>query len=134
MQGGKLEFKLTILEVLRGEEAYRFAKQANQFNDPPLPGFEFVITRIGVKYDGKDQGILKLDRYGFSVLSKGQLIRYFDMNKLPCCIEPEFKFELFQGGEGEGWAPLVVHMDEENPLLVLGGADGLYFSLTPSTS
>ena len=37
-------WELWIIESVRGEEALRRIKEANQFNDDPEPGMEFVLV------------------------------------------------------------------------------------------
>ena len=129
IQSDKLKFKVTVYEVIRGEQAYQMAKAANQFNDPPVPGTDFVIVKVRINYDGEDQGILDLDESGVGVVTNGRYVPSYQMQGKPCCMEPKFDFELFQGATAEGNIILIAASDDENPLMVWGGADGLYFAL-----
>jgi hypothetical protein len=134
--GGKLEFTLTVVEVLRGDVAYARILQANQFNDPAPAGFEFILAHIEVEYTGSDQGVLQVSKSDFAVITKGRAIRYVDtFTYSPCCLQPDLELSLFQGGSGDGWIALPVAVDDTDPLLAIGlradGSGGVFFSLTP---
>ena len=136
VRGGVLNFQLQVVEVIRGADAYSRILSANMFNDAPPAGYEFVLMRIHIAYTGADQGVLSLDKYDMAVVTSGRIITYRDtIIYSPCCIEPDFDFQLLVGGEGEGWLALPVVVDDPNPLLVIGihddGTGGIYFSLTP---
>lgn len=132
-QGGSLEFELTVQEVIRGEAALQRIQQANQFNDAPPEGFEFVLAYIEVSYTGAEDGTLEIGPYSTSVVTNGRVISYDDTFAYsPCCLEPEFDIELLAGGTAGGWLALPASVDDPAPLLLLG--DSLYFSLTPDGS
>lgn len=132
-QGGSLEFELAVQEVIRGEAALQRIQQANQFNDPPPEGFEFVLVYVEVSYTGADEGMLEIGKFDTSVVTNGRVIAYSDtFTYSPCCLDPEFEIALLSGGTAGGWLALPTSLDDPAPLLLLG--DSLYFSLTPVES
>ena len=46
------DWQVNILEVVRGEAAWTMAQAANQFNDPPADGMEYIAFRVHAKYIG----------------------------------------------------------------------------------
>lgn len=134
VKGGNLEFEISISKVLRGSDALNFVKRANQFNDPPPKGFEFVVVEVFVKYTGKESGILELSEEYWNVVTQGRVFDRFEKPADPCCLEPPFEISLLSGGEAKGYMAWAIHQDDPNPLLVFGlssdGEKGWYFSLT----
>jgi hypothetical protein len=127
-----IPFALTVKEVLRGEPALARIMAANQFNDPPPDGFEFVLLLVEAAYTGPDDGVLELSKSMASSVTNRRIIAYSDtFTYSPCCVEPEFDMQLLSGGTGEGWIALPVAVDDPNPLLLVGKAErGVYLSLT----
>lgn len=125
----ELAFTLTVLEVLRGEPAWQRIQAANQFNNPPPQGFEFVLIRTKVEYVGDDKGVLEMNKNDMAIVTNGRIIRWSDtIGYNPCCVEPEFDFSLLAGGYGEGWLALPVAINDNDPLLLIG--DSIYFALS----
>jgi hypothetical protein len=127
-----IPFELTIKEVVRGEPALARIMAANQFNDPPPDGFEFVLLLIEAAYTGADDGVLELNERITASVTNNRIIPYGDtFIYSPCCLEPEFDMQLLAGGVGEGWLALPVAIDDPAPLLLIGAADrGVYLALT----
>ena len=40
-------------EVVRGEDAWTMVQDANEFNNPPANGMEYIAVKIHVRYIGK---------------------------------------------------------------------------------
>jgi len=133
IQGGEIEFTLTIIETTRGEDAWDIILDANMFNDPAPEGLEYILIRVKVVYNGPDEGALELNDTDWASISKGRVYDYFDSSI--CCLEPEFDVTLFAGGEAEGLIALLVAIDDPAPLAAIGmksdGSGGLFFALTP---
>ena len=127
----ELDFTMVVTNVVRGSDALQVIKTANQFNDDPPEGFEFVVVRLFVEYTGEDFGLLEMNESALSIVTNGRILGYGDMlNYSPCCLEPAFELTLLPGGRGEGLIALPVALDDPDPLLLLG--ESLYFSLTPT--
>lgn len=132
--GDQYQFAFTVLEIVRGDAALQRIKAANQFNDPPPSGFEFVLIRINVRnLSDPDSDVLELGKSDMAIVTQGRIIRWRDtIGYTPCCLEPDFDFSLLSGGFGEGWLALPIDIQDQNPLLLLG--DTIYFLLTDSRS
>ena len=133
-EGEKVDFHITIEEVIRGDDAWSTIKQANRFNDPPPDGYEAILIKIYVK-NTSSTGFLSLDKYGLALATKGNVIDYGFYS--PCCLDSagfvEFDAKLNPSGEHSGWYAIAVHVDEDSPMLVIGadysGRGGIYFEL-----
>lgn len=133
IQGGKLEFDLTVEEVIRGDQAWAIIKRANQFNDPAPDGMEYVIVKVLAEYTGKDQGTLALEKTDWKIVTNGRAIDYFDLPSV-CCLTNEFdNIKILAGGKAEGIMAWPVAIDDQNPMLVIGmdsdGDGGVFFAL-----
>ncbi len=133
IKNGEIEFELTVVEVFRGTDALQRIKSANQFNDDPPDGFEFVLILASVAYTGEDKGLLEVNEFVASSVTNDRVISYSDtFIYSPCCLEPTFDMQLLQGGTGEGWIALPVAVDDPAPLMLIGEVStGVFFSLTP---
>ena len=94
------DWEISVLEVIRGEPAWSMALAANQFNDPPLEGMEYIAVRVHARYIGT--GEISADIEGYSFSSTGSAGVLYDN---PSVVEPEpsLSATLFPGGECEGW-------------------------------
>lgn len=59
------DWQLTILEILRGDEVWAMVQDANQFNDPPGEGMEYVAAMVSVCYIGTDDESEQIDSFSF---------------------------------------------------------------------
>jgi len=53
--------KITVIEVLRGEKAWRLVKQASPSNSPPITGFDYILARV--KFEFSARTLPAPDRY-----------------------------------------------------------------------
>ncbi len=134
-QGEATHFQVAVIDAYRGDEAWQILYTENKFNDPPPAGMEYVRLYIEVQcLEGSSSDPLRIARWDFNLLSKG---RVFDPAIL---VEPKPTFDeftLFPGGSAEGWMTFLVHMDDPEPLLVIGmdssEEGGWYLTVESST-
>ncbi|UCG65637.1 MAG: hypothetical protein JSW12_00840 [Deltaproteobacteria bacterium] len=122
------EVKITILEVLRGTEAWAHIQAISSSNKPPKDSFEYLLARIRFGYYAKGSPGNKaytLKQGDFKVFSKND-----QAYKAPSVLppKPELIGRVFRSGESyEGWVPFVVAKDDDQPLLFFSG--GIWFQL-----
>jgi hypothetical protein len=117
------DWQVTVLEAIRGAQAYEMAQAVNRFNDPPAVGMEYLAVRARVK------NLNPQDRY--VMLDSGLFKSIGDKNVLytaPAVVDPEPALQtyLYPGGEVEGWAILQIGQGEGNAQIVFDpwfGAD-----------
>ncbi len=119
-----------VLDIVRGDEALQMGVAANSFNDPPTEGNEFLLALIEITYH-EGNGVLEIGRHDTAIVSNNRIIDFGDISfDVPCCLEPEFDFQLFPDATATGWLPLMVSVDDAAPLMLFGDPEGgVYFSL-----
>lgn len=127
-------WQLTVHEVIRGDNAWQMAQKANQFNDPPPGGMEYVAVRLRVHYIGDHEDGENIGNYDFVMLGDDN-IPYEHVSVVK--PDPELDFKLFPGGEAEGWIYLQVAEGTDNLVMRFehgysqNDPDERYFSLVP---
>lgn len=103
------DWQVTVLDVVRGDEAWQMAVEANEFNDPPEEGMEYLAVKVHARYIGTEDEPTVIDGFAFSTTGSARTI-----HESPAVVEPEpaFGAELFPGGENEGWVVLQIGQDE----------------------
>ncbi|MEM7112795.1 MAG: hypothetical protein AAF614_10215 [Chloroflexota bacterium] len=127
------DWQVRVSEVVVGETAWEQIYAANSFNEPPADKVQYVLVKVWLRYIGTEEGphYVNDDEFG--------LVGYEAIDEeRPSLVDPdpELTFEVYPGGEVEGWfirqAPadttdLVLHF---SPSQVEG--DGRYLSLAVS--
>ncbi len=108
------DWEITVGDVVRGDEAWNQIKAANQFNDPPADGMEYVLVKVKAHYIGQSNTSVSIQDGDFK--SSGSANVMYDK---PSVIPPNpLEARLFSGGEAEGWVPMMVKKDESSLQLV----------------
>lgn len=97
--GASLE--ITLLETVRGEEAWTIIKTENQFNEPAEEGYEYVLIKVkGLLIDAEtEDDSLLFSSWEFDFVSDDGEVYDF-----PSLVIPnELHKELYNGGTGEGY-------------------------------
>lgn len=132
VQNGEIHFDMSIADVKRGDSALRFVLAANQFNDKPPAGMEYIVVTVVMTYTGEDKGALQMDRRDWVIVTNGQVFTYSAIPSV-CCIQGELEdVKVFSGGKARGIMAWPVYTDDPNPLLAVSmnddGSGGIYFS------
>jgi hypothetical protein len=127
----------TVLEVVRGDQAYQRIKAANQFNDVPAAGKEYVLAKLRIKVTAIDdeESAVKFNKYMFTAVSSAGR----DYPRVSTVDpEPEIEAQLYKGASHEGWVSFMVEKSDTAPLLTFArdsqGKNGYWFELTPKSS
>jgi hypothetical protein len=109
------DWRFAILEVYRGDQAWTMIQQANQFNEPPLAGFEFIAVKIHVSYIGTEDKSATIDSSFFKSTGSAGIL-----HDLPYAVSPSPQLDssLYPGGETEGWIVVQAAQGETNMILV----------------
>lgn len=109
-------WQVQVLEVLRGEDAWQRIAAANQFNDPPAEGNQYLIVNLAVENISTQDEALRISGSDFR-LTGDRLIEYSSASVVE--PEPKLEGELFPGGTAEGWVAFEVGVDEGNLILIV---------------
>ena len=109
-----------VTETIRGSAAWQAISAANQFNDPPPTGMEYLLVKIHAKSTYTDNNTHNISKYDFRVT--GDILRE---NLFASVVSPSPALDtnLFAGGETEGWTPYLVGTGEGKLILIV---DELY--------
>ena len=124
------DWQIIVLNVLRGESAWNKIYETNQFNDPPEEGMEYIMVLLRIRYIG-------LEEHGYYISDSPFSIRTNSGNKYdtPSLVDPEpnLAYDLYPGGEAEGWIVLTAPVETKNLALFFSpdasGANDRYLSL-----
>ncbi len=128
------DWELSIVEVVRGDGAWKMIQEANQFNEPPLEGFEYIAVKVHVRYIGTEDKAEFIDGSFFK--STGSAGVLYDA---PTVVDPspQLDISLYPGGEYEGWIVVQASQGETNmslvfePLFDFSGGNKRFISLEP---
>jgi hypothetical protein len=110
-------WEFQVLEVIRGDEAYDMIMEANEFNDPPGEGLEYILLRVYVRNLEATEEASEIEGSMFHVTGDNNILYRYPYVVEP---EPEMEARLYPGGEWAGWLVYEIGIGEGNPLLVFG--------------
>lgn len=119
---------LSVVESLRGEEAYNKLMEMYEYNEKPDEGYEWVLVKAKVKLtdaETEDYSYL-IGGFEFDFLSESG--DTYDGDNY-AVTEPEFSFELFKGNEKEGYMAGLVKKGEKAMLRYDSFKGQVYFNL-----
>jgi hypothetical protein len=130
--GKTYSVKITLLEIIRGEEAWTRIQEANMFNAAPDQGYEYILVKIRFEYISGPTAdtAYTVSKVYFDVISeKGA--EYPVVSVVP--PTPNLDTTLYPGASNEGWAGYLVATNDIHPLMTFGrnydGTGGIWFKL-----
>jgi len=95
------DWSVTVIEVVRGEDARRLVVSANEKNAPPSEGREYVAIKLRAQYHAQSERPGLLTASAFRIIGgNGEL---YDA-PIALDVSPQLSRTLFPGGEHTGWA------------------------------
>ena len=124
--------EITLLQTVRGNEAWERVKAQGVTDESPKVGFEYILTKIRLGYfrrsrGGKDEPYTMTEDQFVAVSSDGKT--EYEIPHASRQPEPALIGYTFKAGESrEGWILLEVSKDEKKPLLIYKRKrdDGVY--------
>ncbi|MCZ2260513.1 hypothetical protein [Sporosarcina sp. G11-34] len=94
-------FDITLLEVIRGEEAWKVIEEENPYNEPAEEGYEYVLVKAkGVLTESEtEDDFLWASSMNFDFVSSGGEV----YDSVSVVTPKEFEKELYNGGTVEGY-------------------------------
>jgi hypothetical protein len=111
------DMKITLLEVIRGEEAWKRIKETARSNKPAASAAEYVLARVKFEYRARSiPGLCehKLIPEQFTAYSAAGE-EYLRAPVVP--PKPEMRKDLKSGESFEGWMVFAVPKEDRAPLL-----------------
>lgn len=93
--------EITLLEMIRGDEAWEVIQNENEFNEPAEEGYEYALVKAtGLLKDSETED----DSLLFSTMSFNFVSEDGDVYDFASAVIPNELFkELYSGGTGEGY-------------------------------
>jgi hypothetical protein len=111
------DVKITLAEIVRGEEAWKRLKEAGESNKPANPGFDYALARFKFEYYARGNPgtcIHPLSPDQFTAYSSnGEDYR----NPAVVAPKPELRKGLKSGDIFEGWVAFLIPQQDKAPLI-----------------
>ena len=121
-------FDISIIDVVRGEDAWKMIEDANQFNDAPGDDEEYVLVKVRIKntkdLTGSDEA-LEISGFDFELATSSDSIS--DNQPVVVTPSPELDLTLYEGSEDEGYMAFLASKADANIKAVF--ADSFWFLL-----
>ncbi len=118
------DMKITLVEVIRGEEAWKRIKEASPSNKASEPGFEYVLARVKFEYYARGTPglcIHNLNPQQFSACSSdGQDYQIAEVAP----PKPELRKAMKSGETVEGWIAFSVSQQDKAPMMTYSADQG----------
>lgn len=114
-------FGITVLQLIKGDEARKIIADANPFNDPPSAGMQYAIISVKVKNVSASNGLVNVGEGDFALVGSSNKIFYtYDRT----IVLPDegilmgLSADLFLNGEQIGSLPFYIPENESNLTLI----------------
>ncbi len=123
-----LDLDFRVREVLLGEAAWQALQEANQFNEPPPRGMQWLLLRLEVV--NQSNRSLELTQGDFLVTGLRGIAYFSGAAVTP---KPKFRFTLSPGERADGWLDYLAALDDGNLLVFSSPADAppVFAALSP---
>jgi hypothetical protein len=112
------DWEITVVEVLRGDEALAMLKQVSASNDAPDDGMEYLLANVHVKYVGTNPSAYVYEKIFRGLGSANEMYKSLSFVKIEV-PEPALDADLAPGEETEGWVAFQVGTGETGLMLVV---------------
>ena len=109
-------WRIELVEFVRGGRAWEILRSANQFNDPAPEGFEYVLIYAQVTSSHDDNQSHDFGT-GDLKLTGDRLIRYFRASAVT--PDPTLEGAVRNGESAEGWTVFLVAEGEGNLIVIV---------------
>jgi hypothetical protein len=109
------DWQITVREVVRGEAAWQMVQAADEFNEPPEAGMEYILVKVHARYIGAAPTGETIDAIFFQTIGSADVLHGYPFVISP---EPSLSVDLFPGGKYEGWITMQAAQGETGLTLV----------------
>ncbi len=113
------DVRITVAEVVRGQNAWQLVKDASVSNKPPGPGFEYLLARVRFEFSARtrpEHYSYALDPAQFTATSADDKI--YAPAVLAGPLKPALHATLRSGDSAEGWVAFLVPRGDHTPLML----------------
>lgn len=117
------DVKITVMEIVRGEQAWQHIKAASKSNPSPDEGTEYILVKIKFEYFARGRPgacVHEVKLSHFTALSAIGVTYTTPLLSIP---QPELSGPLSSDESLEGWVAFQVAQDEAKPLMTFSVDD-----------
>lgn len=117
------DVKINLHELYRGEQAWQRLKQASGSNQPPQPGYDYILARIKFEYQARGRPgncVHDVRRSHYTALSMQDDIYPVPAVTVP---QPALSGSLHAGQSIDGWIAFEVASKDKKPLMTFSVDD-----------
>jgi hypothetical protein len=108
------QWNIKISDMIRGDDAYEKILEANQFNDLPPVGMEYILIWVEAEYFGAEDEFGLINSSWFRSMNPlGEMYQTISVVE----PSPELNAELFSNGKYQGWVALLV--EKNQPFIIM---------------
>lgn len=121
---------VSVMQVVRGEQAWQMIQEANMFNEEPKSGYEYLLVKAKVAITKNAKPDAAVDLWGgdFTLISTTGTAYDYPLVVTP---DPSLDASIYVGSSNEGWVAFEVKKTDESPLVVFerkyDGTGGVWF-------
>jgi hypothetical protein len=112
------DWEVTVLEVVRGDEAWNMVKEASSNNEPPPSGVEFIAVRSRVRLINSEDNPQLVFGNGGLYATTGSADVVYEDSMVMYLPDPALVCFVYPGGECEGWSVLEIGVGETGVMLI----------------
>jgi hypothetical protein len=118
------DMRITVIEVVRGEEAWKRLREASDSNKPAATGLDYVLARVKFEYHARGTPGLCVHQ-----LVPGQFTAYSSAGDdyKPAAVatpKPEMRKDMRSGETMAGWIVFSVNQQDQAPLMLYSADSG----------
>ncbi len=118
------DMRITLVEVVRGDEAWKRIREASSSNKAAEPGLEYVLARVKFEYYARGAPGLCIHQLGpqqFSAVSLDGQDYQIAQIVVP---KPELRKDMKSGETVEGWIAFSISQQDKGPLMTYSADQG----------
>jgi hypothetical protein len=110
------DWEISVMDVVRGDEAWTLIKKDNSYSSPPAEGMEYIAVKIHLRFIGTVEKAYIISKDDFR--STGSAGVLYEAPVAVYAPDPSLDTALYPGGENEGWEVIQVAKGETGVMLV----------------
>ncbi len=127
----KVKAEVSIVEIMRGDDAWKKMYADNHLNTPAPAGKEYILAKVSFTLlemsDGKAYNVNRSIFDAFSGANKEYSDTVYGV------VKDDLDGDLYPGSNAIGWVPFLVDSNDTTPKMTFGrsydGSGGIWFSL-----
>jgi len=113
--------EITVVNLIKGNQAWEIIHEANMFNDPPASGMQYIIITVKVKNTSSEEEPCLVSDWDFELVGSSNKVFHGTERSVVLPDEGSLSglwVDLYHGGQETGSLDFYVPADETNLVLI----------------